>query len=105
MRCCATLRIMPNAILESPKKSPKPESKQSLLDRLAVVVGGLSAVVRQAPIAVAFVVLAIVLYFRPSDQPQENIPQFKDPATMQKEQPPPPPDELPPGMNPSVWTC
>lgn len=94
---------MSSAVPRSPGKSPPPQSKQSLLDRVAAVVGGVLSFVQKAPIAVLFVVLAIVLYFRQSDQPQDRIPQFNDPTTMPTEQPPP--AELPPGMNPSVWTC
>jgi len=94
---------MPSPFPKSSEKSPQAPAHRSLLDRLAAVVGALSAVVRQAPVAALFVVVALVLYFRQSDQSLQDTPQFNDPAHIPKEQPPP--AELPPGMNPSVWTC
>jgi len=94
---------MPSSAPQPPEKSPQSQARRSLLDRLAAVVGALSAVVKQAPVAVLFVVVALVLYFRQPQQSLEETPQFNDPANMPKEQPPP--AELPTGMNPSVWTC
>lgn len=87
---------------EPPKSSSSVQSSKSLLDRLATVVGGVAAFVRKAPVAVAFIVIAAVLYFRQTDQPVEDFPQFDDPS-VQKE--PQPPADLPEGTNPSVWTC
>jgi hypothetical protein len=60
------------------------------------------AFVRKAPVAVAFLIIAAVLYFRQPDQPVENFPQFDDP-TVQKD--PQPPADLPEGTAPSVWIC
>jgi hypothetical protein len=82
-----------------------PESSRpnkSLLDRLGDIVGGVMAFVRKAPVAVAFLIIAAVLYFRQPDQPVENFPQFDDP-TVQKD--PQPPADLPEGTAPSVWIC
>lgn len=87
---------------ESPKSSLPSQPSKSLLDRLGDLLGGLMAFVRKAPIAVVFLVIAAVLYFRQSDQPVEDLPQFDAPAA---ETEPQPPSDLPAGTNPSVWTC
>lgn len=94
---------MPVSSAQSSQNSPPNAPKQSLLDKIASVVGGVASFVRKAPIAVAFVVIAVVLYFRQPDQSQDQFPQFDDPTEVQKE--PPPPSDLPVGTNPSVWTC
>jgi len=60
-------------------------------------------VVRKMPIVVVFAVIAVILYYRQSHQPEEIQPsQFRDPAEMPGE--PKPPPDLPAGTNPSVWT-
>jgi hypothetical protein len=87
---------------ESQKPVSPTSSSKSVLDRLAAVLGGIMTVVRKAPVAVAFVIIAVVLYFRQANTPDEQSPQFDDP-TAQKE--PQPPADLPTGTNPSVWTC
>lgn len=87
---------------ESPKSSLPSQPSKSLLDRLGDLLGGLMAFVRKAPIAVVFLVIAAVLYFRQSDQPVEDLPQFDTPSV---ETEPQPPSDLPAGTNPSVWTC
>jgi hypothetical protein len=94
---------MPSAGSSSPEKSAKPQPPPSVLDRVATVVGWVISFVRKAPIAVLFVTLAVVLYFRQEEHAPLQEPQFNDPETLPAEQPPP--AELPPGMNPSVWTC
>jgi hypothetical protein len=92
-----------SSVSPSPQSRPTAESrKKSVLDVLAAIVGGISAVVRKAPVAVAFVVIAAVLYFRQSNQPEEHFPEFNDPAELQKE--PTPPPELS-QETASVWTC
>lgn len=87
---------------ESPKSSPPSQPSKSLLDRLGDILVGIMSFARKAPVAVAFIVIAAVLYFRQSDQPAEDLPQFDDPSV---ETEPPPPADLPEGANPSVWTC
>lgn len=81
---------------------PKGETKKSLLDILASVIGGIGSVVRKAPVVVVFAVLAVVLYFQQSQQPEEQFPQFDDPMELQKE--PEPPANLS-QETASVWTC
>ena len=82
--------------------APRSEPKKSVMDILASIVGGISAVVRKAPIFVVFAVLAVILYFQQSNQPEEQFPQFDDPTALQKE--PVPPAEL--GQETaSVWSC
>jgi hypothetical protein len=93
---------MPVSKPESSKQPSPAQSSKSLLDRIAVIVGGIAAFVRKAPVAVVFIIIAIVLYFRQTDQPVENFPQFDDPS-VQKE--PQPPADLPEGTTPSVWMC
>jgi hypothetical protein len=55
------------------------------------------------PMVVVFAVIALVLYYRQSQQPEESQPQFRDPAELPGE--PKPPPDLPAGTNPSLWTC
>jgi len=52
---------------------------------------------------VVFLVVAVVIYYQQSQQPKEHSPEFRDPAEVSSESKPPP--DLPPGTNPSLWTC
>lgn len=87
---------------QSFSNSPKGEGKKSLLDILASVLGGVLSFLRKAPVFVVFAVLAVVLYFQQSQQPEEQFPQFNNPAELQKD--PAPPTDLS-QETASVWTC
>jgi hypothetical protein len=87
---------------ESSKPSLPSQPSKSLLDRLGDLLGGVMAFVRKAPVAVAFIVIAAVLYFRQTNQSVEDVPQFDAPSVQTE---PPPPADLPEGTDPSVWTC
>jgi hypothetical protein len=94
---------MPTSVHSSSANSSKPGPLGSLLDTIGAVLKVIGMIVRKMPVAVAFVVLAVILYFRQSDLPEETFPQFRDPAEAPQE--PPPPPDLPEGTNPAVWTC
>jgi len=93
---------MSDSLPPSLPNSPQGESRKSIIDILAAIVGGISTVVRKAPVFVAFAVLAVILYFQQSKQPEEHFPQFDDPMELQKD--PEPPQELS-QETASVWTC
>jgi hypothetical protein len=76
---------------------------KGLLRRIGAAFDLLLTLIRKMPMAVMFLVLAGILYFRHSEQPAEPAPKFGDPEMAPQE--PPPPADLPPGTNPSVWTC
>jgi hypothetical protein len=85
-----------------------PSADPSLLGQLFNAIGtvfrALGILVRRMPIVVVFVVVLVIVSYRQYQQPdEEQVPQFDDPGTMQKE--PQPPPDLPPGTNPSLWTC
>src|SRR6266508_15427 len=90
-----------------PTSAPSPPSQLgplgSLLNAVGAVLKFIGMVVRKMPIVVVFAVIAVILYYRQSHQPEEIQPsQFRDPAEMPGE--PKPPPDLPAGTNPSVWT-
>jgi len=93
---------MSDAAPPSFPNAPKGEPRKSVLDILAAIVGGIGTAVRKAPVFFVFAALAVILYFQQSKQPEEQFPQFDDPAELQKE--PEPPAELSPETA-SVWTC
>ena len=82
--------------------SPGNEPRKSFLNTLASIFEGIMSAVRKAPVLVLFAVLAIVLYFRQDQQPEEQVPQFDDPMQLQKE--PEPPADLS-QETASVWSC
>jgi hypothetical protein len=75
----------------------------AVLNAIGAVFNFIGMVVRKMPMVVMFAVLAVVLYYRQSHQPEDVQPQFADPAVEPGE--PQPPTDLPAGTNPSVWTC
>jgi hypothetical protein len=88
----------------NPSSSPVPPGGlKALLHRIGAAFDLFLTLIRKMPLAVMFVVFAVILYFSQSEQPVENVPEFSDPTLAPKE--PPPPADLPPGTNPSVWTC
>ena len=96
---CATFRLMP---VSTSSAGPGPFGK--LLNAIGAVFRVLGILVRRMPIVVVFVVVAVIVSYRQYQQPsEEQVPQFDDPEMMQKEVQPP--ADLPPGTNPSLWTC
>jgi hypothetical protein len=88
----------------NPSSSPATSGGlKAFLHRIGAAFDFLLTVIRKMPLAVMFVFFAVILYFSQSEQPVENVPEFSDPEMAPKE--PPPPADLPPGTNPSVWTC
>jgi hypothetical protein len=88
----------------NPSSSPATSSGlKAMLGRIGAAFDLLLTIIRKMPIPVMFVVFAVILYFSQSEQPVEPVPEFGDPEMAPKE--PPPPADLPPGTNPSVWTC
>jgi hypothetical protein len=84
--------------------SPTSSSQAGFLRTLGKIFHGIGTAVRKMPILVVFVVVAAVLSYRHFQQPaEEHLPQFNDPGEIQSE--PAPPADLPPGTNPSLWTC
>ncbi len=83
--------------------SPGPGLFGKLINTLGAIVQVILTVIRRMPILVAFVVIATVVAYRQSQQPEEQFPEFRGPEEMLSE--PQPPSDLPPGTNPSLWTC
>jgi hypothetical protein len=82
--------------------NPGPFGK--LLNAIGAVFRALGILVRRMPIVVVFVVVLGVVSYRQYQQPDEEpLPQFDDPEMIPKEAQPP--SDLPPGTNPSLWTC
>ena len=81
----------------------KPPAPRSLLDVIGAIFGGILSVIRKAPIAFAFLVIAAVLYYQ---QSQQEIPSEFDQFNVKEEpsEPKPPPD-LPQGTAALVWSC
>jgi hypothetical protein len=82
---------------------PKPTPPRSLIDSLGAILSGLLTGVRKAPVAVAFLIIAAVLYYQQSHQ---ETPSELDQFEVKKEAaaPKPPPD-LPQGTAALVWNC
>ena len=81
----------------------KPPAARSLFDTIGAIFGGILSVIRKAPTAFAFLIIATVLYYQQSRQATPtNFDQFEV-----KEEPsePKPPPELPQGTAALVWSC
>ena len=82
---------------------PKPTPPRSLLDSINAILSGLLTGVRKAPIAVAFLMIAAVLYYQQSHQkPPPEMDQFE---VKEEGAAPKPPPELPQGTATLVWNC
>jgi len=74
-----------------------------LIEAIGAVLRFIGTLVQKMPMLVVFLVVAVVIYYRQSQQPAEHFPEFRGPEEMPSESQPPP--DLPPGTNPSLWTC
>jgi hypothetical protein len=81
----------------------KPTAPRSLLDVIGAIFGGILSLIRKAPVAFAFLIIAVVLYYQQSHQ---EIPPELDQFKVKEEpsEPKPPPD-LPQGTAALVWSC
>jgi len=82
---------------------PNPTPPRSLLSSLGAMLSGLLTGVRKAPIAVAFLIIAAVLYYQQSHQePPSALDQFE---VKEEGAAPKPPPDLPQGTAALVWNC
>ena len=82
---------------------PNPTPPRSLLGSLGAMLSGLLTGVRKAPIAVAFLIIAAVLYYQQSHQePPSALDQFE---VKEEGAAPKPPPDLPQGTAALVWNC
>jgi len=83
--------------------NPKPTPPRSLLGSVCAMLSGLLTGVRKAPIAVAFLIIAAVLYYQQSHQePPSALDQFE---VKEEGAAPKPPPDLPQGTAALVWNC
>jgi hypothetical protein len=81
---------------------PKQTPPRSLLGSIGAILSGLLTGFRKAPIAVAFLIIAAVLYYQQSHQePPPELDQFE----VKEEATPKPPPDLPKGTAALVWNC
>lgn len=82
---------------------PKQTPPRSLLDSLGAILSGLLTGVRKAPIALAFLIIAAVLYYQQSHQ--EHPPELDQFEVKEEAAAPKPPSDLPKGTAALVWNC
>jgi hypothetical protein len=91
--------------VSSPSDPAAKRPRQSLLDKIAAVLGGLLTAVRKVPMLFLFAALAVVLWYRYQGQSPEFDVAEQFPKAGEVQPDPKPPADLPAGTNPSVWTC
>jgi len=82
---------------------PKPTPPQSLFGVIGAMLSGLLTGVRKAPIAVAFLIIAAMLYYQQSHQ--ELPPELNQFEVKEEGAAPKPPPDLPQGTAALVWNC
>jgi hypothetical protein len=81
----------------------KPPAPRSLLDTIGAIFGGLLSMIRKAPIAFVFLIIAAVLYYQQSHQ--ETPPELDQFEVKEEPSEPKPPPNLPQGTAALVWSC
>jgi hypothetical protein len=82
---------------------PKPTPPRSLLGSIGAILSGLLTGFRKAPTAVAFLIIAAVLYYQQSHQ--ETPPELDQFEVKEEPSAPKPPPDLPQGTAALVWNC
>jgi len=81
----------------------QPPAPRSLLDTIGAIFGGILSVIRKAPVAFAFLIIAAVLYYQ--QLYQETPPELDQFAVKEEPSEPKPPPDLPQGTAALVWSC
>jgi hypothetical protein len=82
---------------------PKPPPPRSLFGSIGAILSGLLTGVRKAPTAVAFLIIAAVLYYQQSHQ--KAPPELDQFEVKEEPSAPKPPPDLPQGTAALVWNC